>query len=506
VKADRSALVFLFTTGLVSMGMEVVWVRQFTPYLGTVVYAFAAILSIYLLATFAGTQLYRWRTGGQGPRVTGLAWTVACVSAFLPLLTADYRWGTGPGMLSAAVRVALGIVPFCACLGFLTPMLVDRWSGGQPRQAGFAYAVNIIGSLLGPLLAGFLLLPLLGERWSLVALALPLFLIAGWNRILRAPQAASARTSWAPAAAAGLASLSLVLFTRDYAWLFPDRVTLRDSTATVVATGDGMEKQLLVNGYGMTSLTPITKMMAHLPAVHLSESPRKSLALCFGMGTSFRSLVSWGGQVTAVELCPSVPKLFGFYHADAADVVKQPGAQIIVDDARRFLERTPERYDLITIDPPPPLEAAASSLLYSTEFYKLVIDRMSPEGIFQQWNPGGEPAIQLAVARTVALSFPHVRAFKSMEGWGVHYLASLKPIPALSAEDAAGRLPAKAASDLVEWGPTSSAATQFALVLERELDLAPVLQRADLPTIEDDRPFNEYYVLRRWRGFRSGNR
>jgi hypothetical protein len=91
-----------------------------------------------------------------------------------------------------------------------------------------------------------------------------------------------------------------------------------------------------------------------------------------------------------------------------------------------------------------------------------------------------------------------------MEGWGVHYLASFVPIPALTAEEAAGRLPPKAASDLVEWGPKPSAAAQFALVLNREANLAPVLQRPDIPTIEDDRPFNEYFFLRRWMG--AGNR
>ena len=42
----------LFLTGFTSLGMEVIWVRQFTPFLGTVVYTFAAILAIYLTATF----------------------------------------------------------------------------------------------------------------------------------------------------------------------------------------------------------------------------------------------------------------------------------------------------------------------------------------------------------------------------------------------------------------------------------------------------------------------
>src|SRR5580700_9004057 len=49
----------LFATGLCSMAMEVIWIREFTVYLGNVVYAFAAILAMYLGATFTGSYIYR---------------------------------------------------------------------------------------------------------------------------------------------------------------------------------------------------------------------------------------------------------------------------------------------------------------------------------------------------------------------------------------------------------------------------------------------------------------
>ena len=55
----RMPIALLFATGLTSMGMEVVWIRQFTPYLGTMVYAFALILAIYLVSTFIGSKIYR---------------------------------------------------------------------------------------------------------------------------------------------------------------------------------------------------------------------------------------------------------------------------------------------------------------------------------------------------------------------------------------------------------------------------------------------------------------
>ena len=101
-------------------------------------------------------------------------------------------------------------------------------------------------------------------------------------------------------------------------------MVLRDSTATVIATGSGMDKLLLVNGVGMTSLTPVTKMMAHLTLASLPEPPRNVLIICFGMGTTFRSVISWNIPVTVVELVPSVPKLFTYYHPTATRSSRRP--------------------------------------------------------------------------------------------------------------------------------------------------------------------------------------
>ena len=80
--------------------------------------------------------------------------------------------------LGSILRVALGIAPLSAALGFLTPQLVDCWSGGRADRAGRAYAVNTVGCILGPLLAGFVLLPWLTERWALALLCLPFLVVA----------------------------------------------------------------------------------------------------------------------------------------------------------------------------------------------------------------------------------------------------------------------------------------------------------------------------------------
>jgi hypothetical protein len=169
----------------------------------------------------------------------------------------------------------------------------------------------------------------------------------------------------------------------------------------------------------------------------------------------------------------------------------------VVDDGRRFLERTRDRFDLVLVDPPPPPEAAGSSLLYSREFYALVRERLAPGGLLQQWVPGGDRETVAAFTRALAESFPHVRAYASVLESGVHYIAAETPVVVPPAEELAARLPAAALADLIEWGPHGDGVAQLRAVLQREIPLARLAGLAPVGALTDDQPVNEYYFMRR---------
>jgi spermidine synthase len=488
---SKGILILLFTTGVATMAMEVIWIRLFSPYVGTVVYSFAKILAAYLVATFAGSQVYRlWMH--RHTRESRLLWVSLAFFGLLPLLTSDVRLA-----MESNLRVLLGVAPFAGVIGFLTPMLVDRWSGGDPDRAGRAYAVNVVGCIVGPLLAGFFLLPWFGERVSMLLLVLP------WLAMALLPGKEAKRGLLQTATAAGLVGAALAVFflTRNYETQFARAVVLRDSTATVTAAGSGMRKSLLVNGYGMTHLLPVTKIMAHLTLASLPQPPSNVLIICFGMGTTFRSAISWGVPVTAIELVPSVPKLFWYYHADADQVLASPFAHVVIDDGRRYLERLPQQYDAIIIDPPPPIEAAGSSLLYSLDFYAVARQRLRPGGILQQWlPPGADKAVQSSVVRALMESFPYVHVYGSIFAGGNHYLASMSPVPSRSAEELLARMPAGAVVDMMEWGPAKTPLEQLSRVLSHPVSVSELMELAPgVPALQDDRPINEYYQLRKLR-------
>jgi spermidine synthase len=491
-KISMPILPLLFFTGFCSMALEVVWTRAFTIILKTQVYSFAALLGTYLFSTFLGSLLYRrhLRKGEPGSPHTlvGLAFASACLTAAV----------NDPRIYTSVAGVLGSIAPLCACLGYLTPQLIDRFSLGRPREAGRAYAINVLGCILGPLAASYLFLPQCGAKDSMLLLAVPFgfFFLKDFSR----SDSRKPLTLISAGLALFLAALSL-FWTIGFedGWAIGHyRVLRRDYAATVVCFGEGMRKQLFVNGIGLTILTQDTKMMAHLPLAFLPAPPRSALDICFGMGTTFRSLSSWGIRVTAIELVPSVLKSFGFYFEDAQKVASSPNVYLVVDDGNRFLHRTSETFDVITIDPPPPPEAAGSSLLYSTEFYECAKSRLNPGGILQQWLLGGETQTNQAAARSISKVFPYVRAFFSPDDTGYHLLASASPIPRLTTAQLLEKIPAPAKRDLMEWFPTIKPDQLVQALLSREVYISALLNPDKSIEITNDRPYNEYYLLRKW--------
>jgi hypothetical protein len=213
--------------------------------------------------------------------------------------------------------------------------------------------------------------------------------------------------------------------------------------------------------------------------------------------------MSWDSEVYAAELVPSVRDSFGFFFSNANALLTRPNAHVNIDDGRRFLKRTGEKFDVITIDPPPPVESAGSGLLYTDEFYDAAKLRLSDDGILQQWYPlereEDNQLIAHVLARSLERSFPYVRVFNGAEGWGLHFLASMKPIPSRTPQELAARLPEAARADLLEWyQPGTTPEQVFQSILVTEYDIHKVEHPSKNLYMRDDQPFNEYYLLRRY--------
>ena len=499
LRGGRSLLSALFITGFTSMGMEVAWVRNFTPVLGNQIYSFAILLTVYLLATWLGSATYR-RAIFRGHKTIppSILSVLAGLFSLFPVLLTD------PRLNPDSMQVLASLMPFCFILGYLTPSLIDKLAQGDPASTGRAYALNILGCILGPLTASYLLLPFLGVQASLTLLAIPYLAVFPWLTGRKSWKVLHWTLSSAFLLALGFSGFASYTFENAVGWDHPPVKVIRDYSATTVACGENSEKRLYVNGIILTRLTPVTKVMAHLPLFCLPHRPQNGVVICFGMGTTFRSMASWGIDTTAVELIPGVRDFFGYFYPGESKILNSPGSRVVIDDGRRFLMRTKEMFDVVTIDPPPPVEAAASSLLYSREFYIIVKSRLKPGGIFQQWMPPGEIISGQATLRALVEVFTHVRVFRGIGGKGEHFLASESPIILPNEETIKTRMPDSARKDLVEWPSLPDFHVYCTKLPKTELPINSLLNPDHGVVLTDNSPVNEYFFLRRMKRRLSG--
>jgi spermidine synthase len=59
-----------------------------------------------------------------------------------------------------------------------------------------------------------------------------------------------------------------------------------------------------------------------------------------------------------------------------------PKVRTVIEDGRKFIENTPGKWDVIIVDLPEPSEECPElSRLYSWEFYRLLKERLEPDGV-----------------------------------------------------------------------------------------------------------------------------
>jgi predicted membrane-bound spermidine synthase len=202
-----------------------------------------------------------------------------------------------------------------------------------------------------------------------------------------------------------------------------------DELATVdTVGGPAAKRRLLIGGVGVTSLTVDTKLMGYLSKA-LRPQARDFLVIAFGMGSTYRSGLELGMHTDAVELSPTVPSRMPVFFPDASRYLHHPDGRVINSDGRNYVRLSRDTYDLVAVDPAPPIESAGSVVLYTREFLTEGKGRLRPGGVFLLWMPYALPMDDLkAHVRTFHDVFPHVSLLLSPGGHGMFMLGSDAPM------------------------------------------------------------------------------
>jgi spermidine synthase len=514
----RRAILFTFTlSGFVALGSEVIWSRMLLAYQGTSIYAFSSMLAVVLGgigigSLVGGSYVLRLRDPLRQLARLQLGIALATVVALHLFRYLPYGMLLPPLILLSPLGILWGIsFP-------LTAACYASAQKGAGRSIGDLYAWNTVGCIVGSLGAGFVLLPLVGCSRAAASLA-AVSLVPGVLLVWVHPQRVG-RWRGSEIVLAGMCVLLLVfvgdphfdVLKREMLDYYPSGIDIVSHTDEASATttvfgrtgGNSMEKQLWVNGAGVTHLTPVTKLMAHLPMA-LADDPQDVLVLCMGMGTSLRSAAAHPGvRIRVVELVPAVTRAFAYFHPDAPHILQQPNVELVVDDGRNDLLMHPQKlYDVITLDPPPPLYSAGTVNLYSRDFLALCRDRLRPQGVLCVYIQPDSLSENRMLFRTFLDVFEHVRVWTGPEEHrGYLMIGTLRPLAMRTVPARIRKLyeiPA-VADDLREWGHGLDRPEK---ILDLYVSDGDNLRAAceNAPMVTDDQPFTEFPL---WRMMQAG--
>ena len=151
------------------------------------------------------------------------------------------------------------------------------------------------------------------------------------------------------------------------------------------------------------------------PAVSRCANPQRALILGGGEGGTLRELLRPSGmrKVTMVDIDGEVVewcrKVIPEQSAGAFD---DPRAELIVGDAKAYLENSSERFDLIVSDLTEPKAQELSTSLFSQESFQTVKSKLTPGGVFSlQASEGtlGRTQSHLQIVRNLRAVFPYVQ-------------------------------------------------------------------------------------------------
>jgi spermidine synthase len=388
------------TVGFLSLSQELLWIR-----LGTFVFQSKPQVFSYVLVNFlfgiAVGALVGKRICASGALLYPVAGSILIAAGLLDALG---PFAIGFMREDSPVLLALALATFvCAAMkGIIFPIvhhlgsvpMADRIGGSVSR----VYFFNIVGSTLGPLVTGYVLLDCL----SLQAVMLVMAALTVAMGILCAIQGRSRARILAGGVglafcAAGFALPEvLVAAMAKVPSQYMGRVVENKSGIVHVVVlpelGDEIRGGNVYDGRATIDTRKNANGLHRVYALAaLKPEVRDILVIGLSGGAWTRVLSAFPGvnAIDAVEINPGYLEVIADY-PDIRPILSDPRIRIDIDDGRRWLRRRPERqYDLIVMNTTFFWRSHTTNLL-SHEFFTQLKGHLRPGGVLS-YNTTGSP-------------------------------------------------------------------------------------------------------------------
>jgi len=423
---DRLVLGTLAVSGFVSMMYEVSWTRALSAVIGSSTYAFSIMLVTFLIGIALGSSIVSRRKPVPTLRLLGivqlgvaiggivfLAGYLAAPYALLSLIRASsYSFSA---VLTIQFVLCAGLMILATlCMGATFPIASQLYSNKfviLGRSIGNIYSVNTVGAILGSLIAGFLLMPLIGTERTILA---GLFLNAAIALLLLA------ESKTAPVAQALAAVLLLVAtvsmrggifwkpdamdrgiliyskafesrpeLTIDEHYEDTDVVYFKEGNNATISVRKG-ENYMALRTNGKVDASNRDDMITQLtvgwlPAFY-HPNPKNALVIGYGSGVTVGAVTSIKEiqNIDCIEIEPAVYGAGPLFSEINRKSYENPRVHVTFNDARNYMNTTSQKYDIIISEPSNPWIAGVASL-FTSEFYDRAAEVLQPDGVFAQW-------------------------------------------------------------------------------------------------------------------------
>lgn len=440
----RRALLVLAAAlaGAVGVGVQVAWMRRLTPLLGATFPVFASVLAVHLLGIAGGAALLGPRQARR-PRhaVVALALGACAATALTPFLLGPVidavaaPWWRGYGdpltmwglrTLVAAVLVLPAVLPAAALLPWFV-RLFDPGTRHAGRGSGDLVAANTLGGALGGLGVALWLVPAAGTAGALLvcaagvlaAGALAVGRRVGGLGVLGAAAAAAVVLVGPPADRAGHDRVGALYSASAYRPLDVRTLLARDGRTAAVLVRDAEGRlEFWIEGSYEASTGPTDRLhlglLGHLPLVLFrARTDRAPHVALIGLGAGFTAQAAMRYEPASLVVYELEEQV-----VHAAELFREAGgglpagAELVVADGRKAVLDGRRPLDVLSSDPVHPA-LGGSAYLYSVEYWRGALQRLSPEGLLVQWLPLYQLHVDdlRLVLRTFAAAVPHPYLF-----------------------------------------------------------------------------------------------
>jgi len=408
-----------FLAGFCLLALEVVWFRFLLLFVKGHSNAFPVMLGVVLAGiALGGLAASLWiRVAPTAPRFApALAFVAAAVSvasyAAFPSVIAPFGL-TSITSPESILRIGLPLMlPASFVSGVFFPIVGAALRAGlssEVETAGLLTLVNTIGAAAGSLVAGFILLPLVGIEKTIFVIAV---IYGGIGALLtwRGVKPRPTPTGYV-AMAACIVALAMFPFgqlnerlisipVERWAEGEPERrlIAVREGlTETIVffqrmLLGKPVSDVMLTNSFSMSTtgygVRRYQKLYVWWPvAVH--PALKHALVIGYGVGNTAKALTDTATveSIDLVDLSRDILSMSPIVFPDARDQpLRDPRMHVHIEDGRYFLQTSDRQFDLITGEPPPPGIAGVENL-YSREYFQLIHDRLAGGGSVTYWLP-----------------------------------------------------------------------------------------------------------------------